>query len=360
MCCLFEEVHSAAGAFQTLNPNVSLDGTPLTIPAKLQPWKAREKRLAGISSFGWSGTNAHIILEEAPAAPAVAEDGFSAGEDQAHVLPISAQSRQSLTRLAHAYQEFLISETSAHPLKDICYTASLRRSPHEHRLAVVGKTPQELAEKLSAFRQNKTVAGVSSGYATPETELRVAFVFPGQGSQWPGMARELMAKEPVFRDSILECEKAIQLYADWSLTEQLQGGSKSRLDDIDVIQPTLFAIQVSLAALWRSWRVTPDAVIGHSMGEVAAAYVAGALDLQNAVRIICTRSRLLRRVSGRGVMAVGWLSLEEAQQIVNNHVSQLSVAVRHSPAFNSLSGDPAAMEKYFQDCQREHLPRLSS
>ena len=341
--------------FKTLNPNVSLDDTPLTIPAKLQPWKAREKRLAGISSFGWSGTNAHIILEEAPAAPVVAKDGFSAGEDRAHVLPISAQSRQSLTRLAQAYQEFLISETSAHPLRDICYTASLRRSPHEHRLAVVGKTPQELAEKLSAFRQNKTVAGVSSGYATPETELRVAFVFPGQGSQWPGMARELMAKEPVFRDSILECEKAIHLYADWSLTEQLQGGSKSRLDDIDVIQPTLFAIQVSLGALWRSWRVTPDAVIGHSMGEVAAAYVAGALDLQNAVRIICTRSRLLRRVSGRGVMAVVGLSLEEAQQIVNNHVSQLSVAVSHSPRSTVLSGDPAAMEKLFEELRAKNI-----
>src|SRR6185436_18057808 len=116
-----------------------------------------------------------------------------------------------------------------------------------------------------------------------------------------------------FRESILECEKAIQKYSDWKLTEQLLGSEEnSRINEIDVIQPALFAIQVALAALWKSWGVTPDAVIGHSMGEIAAAHIAGALDLQNAARIICTRSRLLRRVSGQGVMAVVGLSLEQA------------------------------------------------
>lgn len=343
--------------FKTLNSNISLDGTPLTIPTKLQPWTADGKRLAGLSSFGWSGTNAHAILEEAPAATA-GNDALSARKDRAHVLAISAQSKNSLKRMAKAYQEFLApaaGSVSLPSLEDICYTASLRRSHHEHRLAVVGKTPQELAEKLTAFEQDDRESAVRTGYAAPDATPRIAFVFSGQGSQWTGMARELMTDEPVFRDAIQECEKAIRLYADWSLTEALHGENNTRLDDIDVIQPTLFAIQVALAALWRSWGVTPDAVIGHSMGEVAAAHIAGALDLQNASRIICTRSRLLRRVSGKGVMAVVGLSLDEAQQAVAEYRSQLAVAVSNSPRSTVLSGDPDAMEKLFAELQKRNV-----
>ncbi|WKZ44869.1 MAG: type I polyketide synthase [Anaerolineales bacterium] len=340
--------------FKTLNPNVSLDGTRLSVSAGLQPWQGNRKHLAGVSSFGWSGTNAHVILEEAPGVP---EKVASSENDRVFLLPISAQSRRSLDRLVESYREFLVTEKngSLPDLGDICYTASLRRSPHEHRLVVVGRTHQELAEKLGGFMQDKTLPGASSNYVTAEAAPRVAFVFPGQGSQWIGMGQELMAREPVFRDALLKCEQAIRLYADWSLTEQLQNGSNARLDEIDVIQPTLFAIQVALAALWRSWGITPDAVVGHSMGEVAAAHIAGALDLQNAARIICTRSRLLRRVSGRGVMAVVGLSLDEAQQVVKNYSAQLSVAVNNSPRSTVLSGDPAAMDRLFEELGAKNI-----
>jgi acyl transferase domain-containing protein/acyl carrier protein len=339
--------------FKTLNPNISLDSTRLTVPASLQPWDGDQKRIAGLSSFGWSGTNAHAILEEAPST-AVADELSSKEDDRAYILPISAQSKRSLDLMAELYQRFLVLENSASLLKDICYTASLRRTPHEHRLTVVGSSRQELAEKLNGYLQGKVLPGISSGYVSAEAAPRIAFVFPGQGSQWIGMGRELMAREPVFRSAILECEKAIQQYADWSLTEQLQTGS-DRLDDIDVIQPTLFAVQVALAALWRSWGVKPDAVIGHSMGEVAAAYIAGALDLQNAARIICVRSRLLRRVSGKGVMAVIGLSLDDAENALSNYASQLSVAVSNSPRSTVVSGDPAAMDTLFEELQTKNI-----
>lgn len=340
--------------FKNLNPNISLENTRLSVPVGVQPWGADQKHIAGISSFGWSGTNAHIILEEAPAPSAVETATSNHEEEDVYILPISAQSRRSLNDVAQAYQSFLSSAPGNHSLsglKDICFSASLRRSQHEYRLAVVGKNRQEFVEKIHDFLQGKTVPA----YASPDASPRIAFVFPGQGSQWIGMGQELFAKEPVFREAILECEKAIKLYADWSLTEQLHNSVNSRLNDIDVIQPTLFAIQVALAMLWRSWGVSPDAVIGHSMGEVAAAHIAGALDLENAARIICTRSRLLRRVSGQGAMAVVGLSLDEAQQAVVEYQNQISVAVSNSPRSTVLSGDPAAMEKLFKELQARNI-----
>lgn len=338
--------------FKTLNPHISLAGTPLTVPAEIHPWTVGQKRFAGVSSFGWSGTNAHAILEEAPT---LVKEPPAPQDNHVYLLPVSAQSKASLRRLATAYREFLVVDNNQTPLRNICATASLQRSLHEHRLAVVGKTHQELAEKLTAFTEDSSTAWGSTGYAAAEAAPRIAFVFPGQGSQWIGMGRELIAREPVFRDAILECEQAIRQYADWSLTEQLQAGSSSRLDEIDVIQPTLFAIQVALAALWRSWGVTPDAVIGHSMGEVAAATVAGALDLSNAARIMCTRSRLLRRVSGKGVMAVVGLSIAEAQQAVKDYSKQISVAVSNSPRSTVLSGDPEAMEQLFAELRARNI-----
>jgi acyl transferase domain-containing protein/acyl carrier protein len=338
--------------FKKLNPNVSLENTPLTIPVELQPWKVDQKRFAGISSFGWSGTNAHVVLQEAPTESIL--ESTSGETDHVYLLPLSAQSKQSLHALAQAYQEFLFSEKDIN-LKDICYTSSVRRTSHEHRLTVTGRTHQDLSEQINGFIQGKSLSRTSVGYADPDHSHRIAFVFPGQGSQWIGMGQQLLAKESAFRDAILECEKAIGLYTDWKLTEQLENTSSSRLDEIDVIQPTLFAIQVAVAALWRSWGIEPDAVIGHSMGEIAAAHIAGALDLENAARIICTRSRLLRRVSGKGVMAVVGLSLDEAQQAVANYVDQLSVAVSNSPRSTVLSGDPGAMEELFEELRLKNI-----
>src|SRR5690606_8518111 len=141
-------------------------------------------------------------------------------------------------------------------------------------------------------------AGGARGRAADGARPRIAFVFPGQGSQWAGMGRELLAGEPVFRAAIERCAAALAPHVEWSLREQLEAGAA--LDRIDVVQPALFAMEVGLAALWRAWGVTPDAVIGHSLGEVAAAHVAGALSLEDAARVICVRSRLLHTVSGRG------------------------------------------------------------
>ncbi|WP_232536932.1 type I polyketide synthase [Cystobacter fuscus] len=270
-----------------------------------------------------------------------------AGGQPVRVLPLSARSPEALNSLATAYRDFLGGGTlDGATLQDITYTAGVRRSHHAHRLSVVGDSRRELAEALEAFLRGEARPGLSQGRVGPEGRTRVVFVFPGQGSQWPGMGRELLREEPVFRAAIEACERAMRPHVDWSLTQELGADEqRSRLHEIDVVQPVLFAMQVALAALWRSWGVEPDAVVGHSMGEVAAAHVAGALSLEDAARIICRRSLLLRRLSGQGAMAVVELGLEQAREALAGYETRLSIGVSNSARSTVLSGDPAALEE---------------
>ncbi|MEO8693819.1 MAG: type I polyketide synthase [Acidimicrobiales bacterium] len=332
--------------FETLNPHISLRDTPFVIPTSVQPWPASSSpRHAGVSSFGWSGTNAHVIIGEAPS-----ESAHPPADDEAgYILAVSARSAPARLALAAAYRSMLESQTDV-SLRDICATASLRRSHHEHRLAVVGRSRRDLIAGLDAFMAGDEHPAVVVGDAS-NTRRELVFVFPGQGSQWPGMARQLLATEPAFRDAIARCERAFAPYVEWSLTGQLQA-DQSRLDEIDVIQPVLFAIQVGLAALWHSWGVEPNAVVGHSMGEVAAAHVAGIVSLDDGARIICRRSQLLRRISGQGAMAVVDLSIDEARRAIEGHERQLAIAANNGPSSTVLSGDPDALDDVLARLER--------
>lgn len=336
--------------FQALNPHITLEGTPFAIPTALQSWPAGEQpRYAGVSSFGWSGTNAHIVLGEAPElqqAPPIQSAAT-------YLLPISARSPAALRELARAYQP-LVAAASDSELRDICYSAALHRSHHEQRLAAVGRSGNELAGQIVAFLAGEPRQGLASGNANSPQHGLLVFVFPGQGSQWPGMARQLLAHEPSFRAAIERCEQAFAPYVEWSLIEQITG-DEARLAEIDVIQPILFAIQVALAELWRGWGVVPDAVVGHSMGEVAAAHVAGILTLDDAARIICRRSRLLRRVSGHGAMAVVGLSAEAAEQVIEAQADRLAVAVSNSAHSTVLSGDPLALDQVLEQLKARNI-----
>jgi amino acid adenylation domain-containing protein len=342
---------------RTLNPNISLEGTRLVIPTELVPWAAgQERRFAGVSSFGWAGTNAHVILEEAPAQgdPAHAEQDSA----QAYLVPLSAQSESGLRALAQRYLTTYASDAATdHPrLADLAYTAATRRTHHDHRLAVVVRDYPELAEHLTAFLHGETRPGLSSGVRSPHAPTRLAFVFPGQGGQWHGMARELLATEPAFRATIEQLDQALQPFVEWSLLKVLEADPPDPLlERIDVIQPCLFAIQLALAAVYRAWGVVPDAVIGHSMGEVAAAVVAGALSLEDGARIIAIRSQLLRRLSGQGAMAVVELPLEAAQAALHDYADLLAVAASNSPATTVVAGEPAALDRLLAAWQQQGI-----
>ncbi len=328
--------------FRTLNPRLRLEGTALALASEPVAWPRQapgapaRPRFAGVSAFGMSGTNAHVVLEEAPAAP----PRPAAPARSAELVVLSARSPAALDAQAARLGEHLAAHPAL-PLGDLAFSAATTRSPMEHRLAIVAATRDGLREALAAAALGQTPAGVQRGRAGKQ---KVVFVFPGQGGQWLGMGRQLVAEEPVFRASIEVSDLAIRAEAGWSVREELAAGPEgSRLLRIEVVQPVLFAVEVALAALWRSWGVEPDVVVGHSMGEVAAAHVAGALTLADAVSVICRRSRLLSRISGQGEMAVVELTAAEAAALLAGYEDRLSVAASNAPRSTVISGDPAAL-----------------
>jgi myxalamid-type polyketide synthase MxaE and MxaD len=342
--------------FEKPNPHIPFDELPLRVQTTLSPWPAdSDPALAGVSSFGFGGTNVHVVLEEAP--PRNMEMPDVERTIATHLLPLSACSPEALRTLARSYQNLLVTSQSAASLSDVCYTASARLSHHEHRLAVTGKSPAQLSESLEAFGRGEARSGLSSGRVVSTRQRKLVFVFPGQGGQWFGMGRRLLEQEDVFREVIERCDLAMRPYGDWSLLAELMGtdAAESRLDEIDIVQPALFAIQVALAALWRSWGIQPQAVVGHSLGEVAAAYVAGALKFDDAVRVICLRSLLFKRTKGQGAMAAVELSIGGARSVLEGCEDRVSIAVSNGPTSTVLSGDPDALAAIVDQLQSRDI-----
>jgi acyl transferase domain-containing protein/NADPH:quinone reductase-like Zn-dependent oxidoreductase/NAD(P)-dependent dehydrogenase (short-subunit alcohol dehydrogenase family)/acyl carrier protein len=313
-------------------------------------------RRAAVNGLGLTGTNAHVILEESQQAERAITEPRAA-----YVFPLSAAAGAALKDRAkdlalalHTLQE---GGDAPESLSDFCYTASVRRSHLAHRLAVTGANAAELLEGLEAFAKGQESPFVSAGAVEDGRKPKIAFVFPGQGSQWLGMGRELLRTSPVFRRSMEEIDEAIKRETGWSALEQLEDPSlEERLARIDVVQPSLFAMEVALAELWKSWGVIPEAVVGHSMGEVAAACFAGILSRQDAVRIICRRSALLMRVAGAGAMVVVDLPRADAERLITSELAEkISVAVSNSPRSTVLAGDPAALDGIVERLEKEDV-----
>ncbi len=329
--------------FETLNPHIELDDSRLFVPTSLQAWDGPDDHRHGaVSSFGAGGTNAHVVLGPGPpvaaGAPAPARPGPS-------VIPISGHTEEACRALARAYGEHLRSPRGqASALTDIAYSATVRRTQHEHRCAVVAASHSDAAERLDAWADGQAPAGVVAGRSSAGVAPGVVFVFPGQGTQRHDMGRELMDHCAVFRSALVDCDDALGEWLGRSIVDEIHGmGHDDELDRIELIQPALFAIAVALAARWRSLGIVPDAIIGHSMGEVAAAHVAGALSLEDASRIICRRSALLAGVAGQGAMLVVALPMADADGLLADYRDEVSVAVNNSPTSTVLSGTPAAL-----------------
>ncbi|MGV0731662.1 SDR family NAD(P)-dependent oxidoreductase [Mycolicibacter sinensis] len=329
------------------NPHILFDSLPLEVAQTLTPWPAGSRAVAGVSSFGFGGTNAHVVLTEAPQVRSSHPDDDAA--PRAELLALSARSPEALTALVGEYEMALFSGGLAGggALADLCYTAGARRGHHDYRLAVVGDSPAALFESLSAYRLGESRPVLTVGHCSPgRPGPGVTFIFSGQGSQWHGMAQRLQAEEAVFADALAACDNALHPHLGHSILKELaRDEDKSKLSDIGILQPTIFAIQVALAALWRSWGVEPAAVVGHSLGEVAAAHVAGALSLEDAARVICARARMLRGVRGRGAMMVTETTLTEAQELIAGHEREVAVAASNSHRSTVLAGERAVLEE---------------
>lgn len=326
--------------FTSLNPHIRLEGTRLAVATQLTPWKAGgAPRLIGTSSFGVGGTNAHVIIEESPR---LGIEESSEWAPAPWLLPLSAQSPSALTELARRWRDFLAASTD--PLPALCAMAGERRSHFDHRLAVVGGSIDDFRERLNAFIEGAHPHGFVSGRRATSPALRVAFVFSGQGQQWLSMGRGLLDTEPVFRDSLADLDARLKVHTGWSLLDELAApAGSSRLAETQVTQPAIFAMQVALVALWKSWGIEPDGVVGHSVGEIAALHTAGLLALDDAVRIVTRRASVMQRAEGRGAMAAVGTTPARARELVAPFGARLSIGAINSPRSVVLSGEPAAL-----------------
>ena len=350
--------------FETPNPHIAFDELPLRVQTRLEAWpQPGERALAGVSSFGFGGTNAHVVLvspaEIRPAGMAAAlaertpsrrpepvQEPDGAGDESPQVLLLSARTPEALAQTARRWREWL---GNALDFEAVRYTAARRRTHLEQRLALVAGSAAEARELLDKYLAGEADPRLEAGAVAAGHPEKLVFVCPGQGSQWLGMARDLFGRQPAFRRSLEETGAAFRAFTDWDLVPLLL--AEELPDQIDVIQPMLFAISVALAALWRAMGVVPAAVVGHSLGEVAAAHIAGVLSLEDASRVICGRSRLLRQISGNGLMVMAELTEAEAEAWVAGQSGQVAVAAVNGPRSVVLSGEPAAVEALLVDME---------
>ncbi|MEH1101800.1 SDR family NAD(P)-dependent oxidoreductase [Micromonospora sp. CPCC 205561] len=309
--------------------------------AEPQPWpRAGQPRRAGVSSFGFSGTNAHLVIEEAPRTPEVERSH----DDGPVALVLSARSDGALRQQAVEIAPLLADV----PPRDLAYSLT-RRATHPRRAVVVGGV-DELRAGLAALAAGEPAPNLVTGVASGAPG-KVAFSFPGQGSQWIGMAVELLDASPVFAARMAECADALAPHVDWSLEAVLREGRD--LDRVDVVQPVLFAVMVSLAELWRHHGVEPAAVVGHSQGEIAAACVAGALSVADAARVVALRSRALLRLSGKGGMVSVPLPADEVRERLERLGGRVTVATVNGPRTTVVAGELDGLDELLAECERD-------
>jgi acyl transferase domain-containing protein/NADPH:quinone reductase-like Zn-dependent oxidoreductase/acyl carrier protein len=342
------------------SPHVDWDSGQVALLTAARDWPRQDGRTrrAGVSAFGISGTNAHLIIEEPPASPALpaspapAGDAVAGGapaiEGKVVAWPVSARTPGALAGQAARLAQWVTARPELTPPAVAAGLAS--RSRFGCRAVVTGADRGELLAGLNALAAGRAAATVVTGQAVPEGRT-VTFVFPGQGAQWAGMGAELMESSTVFRDQVEECSEALEPYLNWRVAESLASADRQApADRVDVVQAELFTMMVSLAALWRWHGVEPRAVAGHSQGEIAAAYVAGALSLADAARVVAVRGRVLATLAGSGAMAAVAVGADRAGPLIDRWEGRLELAAVNGPSAVVISGDPAAVDELVNRC----------
>jgi acyl transferase domain-containing protein len=326
---------------QELNPRFPW-GDAITVPTSALPWtRAARRRVAGVSAFGFSGTNAHVVLAESPAeqeAPRIADRPL-------HLLPLSAKNEAALAQAAAR----LAAHLEKHPsldLADVAFTLGTGRATLQHRAAIVAPDPVVAQQRLKALAAGDEAPGVKTGKVRPGERPRIAFLFTGQGSQQAGMGRGLYDSEPAFRRALDRCNEALRPRLERPLLDVMFGapGTDSLLDQTGWTQPALFALEWSLAELLRSWGIEPDAVLGHSIGELAAACVAGVMAVEDGLALAAERGRLMQAQPPGAMLAVQ-ASEEGVARLLEPWRHSLSIAAVNGPESVVVSGEPPAMEE---------------
>lgn len=341
--------------YKSPNPHLRFDQLNLEVQNKLGSWDpGTDQIVAGVSSFGFGGTNVHLVLTEAKENRKINK---AENENQSFykILPLSAKNNESLEVMAKGFIKLLQSDYS-NSTYDICHAAGKRRSQDGFRLVAIGKSRSELINGLKAYISGKQNANLISVNMVPNIPPKLAFVFSGQGGQWVGMGHELLRSEPIFSKFIDQIDNIIKKEFNWSLREvMLEEDPEFYLRRIDRVQPVIVAIQIATVELLQNWGIVPDSVIGHSLGEVSAAYTAGILSLEDAIKVICLRSELLLNLSGKGRMLATELTPEKAEEICSEYKNEISVAAINGPYSTILSGNTEKLQAVMNDLVKNNL-----
>nr|WP_082952523.1 type I polyketide synthase [Mycolicibacter sinensis] len=325
--------------FSQLTPNASAGASKFQIPSQAMAWPAVSRpRRAGVSSFGVSGTNAHVVIEQAPATESAEIEVAPA--PVVSTLLVSGKSPARIAATAGVLAEWMAGEGAEVPLADVAYTLREHRSRFKYTAGVCARDRAAAVAGLTALAAGESGAGVAEPRIRP-SDSRPVFVFSGQGSHWAGMGRRLLADEPVFAAAIDELEPVFVREVGFSLREVIAQGAEISGDA--QVQPVIMGLQLALAALWRSYGVVPAAVIGHSMGEVSAAVVAGALTAEQGVKVIAARSALMSRQAGQGAVALLELDADATRELLAGY-PQVAVAGYLSPRQTVVAGLPADVD----------------
>ncbi len=350
--------------FQTANPAIDFESFGLRVPTSMQPWQRnpQKSRLAGINGFGYGGANAHVIVEESPvqakqwlpgvrtsksgpssSASAQSENTDKPGYQLPVLLPISARSSAALAQSAERWASWLDGLGDELPIAEVASYAAHRRSHLEIRTAVCGTTASELSDQLRALS-----SGDTNLYAAGTHKPPIAFICSGQGPQWWAMGRKMLRYCPAFRDIIEKCGREFSKFGEWSLVEEMmRSESTSQMQRTHIAQPSIFALQVGLASVWASWGIHPSFIVGHSVGEIAAAYISGGLTFEEACAVAYHRGRTMDLASSRGAMIAAGISAQDARQWLRGLEDEVAIAAVNGPSSITVSGSESAIHELF-------------
>jgi glutamate-1-semialdehyde-2,1-aminomutase len=327
--------------FECPNPYIPFENSPFVVNDKLQAWEsASTPRRAGVSSFGMGGTNAHVVVEEAPTPQEIQNQV----DRSHHLLMLSAKSEQALAELVDRYER-LLSHQPDLSLADLCFTANTGRVQFNERLGIVTDSISDLTAQLTAYRQQQLTPNIYPGSSQKKNTAKIAYLFTGQGSLSVRMGRQLYETQPTFRQAIAECAVLMEPHLDQPLVSILYpvNGQNELIERTIYTQPALFALEYALFKLWQSWGITPDAVLGHSLGEYVAAVVAGVMSLADGIKLVTTRARLMHNLPVTGEMVAVFATPTDIQKAIEIDGRQLTFAVYNSPENTVIAGDKPAI-----------------
>ncbi len=354
---LYHESIPAHLHFKQINPHIPINELPLEIPTTTRPWPSgTEHRFAAVHSFGFGGTNSHIILEEAPKQQSTQNEI----DRPLQILTLSAKNEQALNDYVKAYVGYLASHGPV-SLADICFTANTGRSHFAHRLTVTAANIEQMRERLSALAQGQPVFEANRGERRTHRRAKIAFLFTGQGSQYAGMGRLLYETQPTFKQALERCDQILKSYLEKPLLSVMfpANGDTALIHESAYTQPALFAIEYALAQLWRSWGIEPDYLIGHSVGEYVAACIAGVFSLEDGLKLIAARGRLMSGLPHDGDMAVIFADQAKVSTAIESYQDQVSIAGVNGPNNIVISGKKEAVQKIVEKFQSEGIESRS-